>query len=286
MRLEKAFDDFIKDQELLRRADKTVDAYRAVKRTVLEILPARYLDEVTRRDLLQYAEYLRKREGLSDRTVHTRWTAVMTVLKHHNVRGLTKRGDTPQYVEEEPVAYTQAELDALFKVCKPTHHLLFSFYLVTGFRMKEVMYLKWSDLNLDVEIARVTAKREYGFIPKRWHERTVPIEKSLLQRLRVLRKARKASDLVFPTRNGKPNGKHLVALKRLAKKAKLDPERFLATQVPSDGSTQWLRKGVDVKIVQVLLGHRSLLSTMRYLASIQTTALMQTPAWKAVRAGV
>ena len=56
----------------------------------------------------------------------------MTVLKHHEIR-LTKRGDTPQYVEEEPEAYTQVELDALFKVCKPDHHLLFSFYLESGF---------------------------------------------------------------------------------------------------------------------------------------------------------
>jgi hypothetical protein len=61
MRLEKAFDEFIEDQELLRRADKTVDAYRAVKKTFLKSCQHQYLDEVTRRDLLQYAEYLRKR---------------------------------------------------------------------------------------------------------------------------------------------------------------------------------------------------------------------------------
>jgi hypothetical protein len=128
MRLEKAFDDFIEDQELLRRADKTVDAYRAVKRTFLKSCQHQFLDQVTRRDLLQYAEYLRKREGLSDRTVHTRWTALMTVLKHHNVRGLAKRGDTPQYVEEDAEAYTQDQLKALFKACnsalRPAVHVL------------------------------------------------------------------------------------------------------------------------------------------------------------------
>lgn len=155
LRLEKAFDDFIEDQQLLGRADKTVDAYRAVKRTFLKSCRAQFLDDVTRRDLLQYAEYLRKREGLSDRTVHTRWTALMTVLKHHNVRGLAKRGDTPGYVEEEPEAYTETELDALFKVCKPEHHLLFSFYLESGFRKKEVMYLKWGDINFETRTVRV-----------------------------------------------------------------------------------------------------------------------------------
>ena len=57
----------------------------------------------------------------------------MTVLKHHNVRGLTKRGDTPQYVEEDAEAYTQAELDALFRVCKPNHHL--AVFVLSGHRI-------------------------------------------------------------------------------------------------------------------------------------------------------
>ncbi len=80
LRVEKAFDDFIRDQELLQRAKKTVDAYRAVKRTFLKSCSRQFLDEITRLDLLEYSEYLRKKEKLADRTVHTRWTGLMTVL--------------------------------------------------------------------------------------------------------------------------------------------------------------------------------------------------------------
>jgi integrase/recombinase XerD len=286
MRLDRAFDEFIEDQELLRRADKTVDAYRAVKRTFLQSCRAQFLDEVTRRDLLQYAEYLRKREGLSDRTVHTRWTALMTVLKHHNVRGLAKRGDTPRYVEEEPQAYTQAELDALFKVCKPDYHLLFTFYLRTGFRMQEVMYLKWADINFETATVRVKAKPEFGFVPKRWHERSVPLGEGLLRRLEERRKHRKAVDLVFPTRNGKPNGKHLVALKRLARKAKQDQDQFWLHKFRASAATGWLRAGIDVRTVQKLLGHRSLNSTLVYLQPLQVADIGKSAAWKAVHAGV
>jgi integrase len=286
MRLEKAFDEFIEDQKLLDRAHKTVDAYRAVKRTFLKSCRCQFLDEVTRRDLLQYADYLRKVEKLSARTVHTRWTALMTVLKHHNVRGLTKRGDTPQYVEEEPEAYTQVELVALFKVCKPDHHLLFSFYLESGFRMQEVMYLKWSDINFETETARVTAKPEYGFLPKRLHERSVPLGEGLLQRLRERRKFRKASDLVFPTRNGKPNGKHLVALKQLAKKAKQDQDQFWLHKFRATFATRWSRAGLDGPTIQKLLGHGSPLSTARYLQPQRLDDIRKSAAWKAMGAGV
>lgn len=283
LRLEKAFDDFIEDQQLLGRADKTVDAYRAVKRTFLKSCRVQFLDEVSRRDLLQYAEYLRKREGLSDRTVHTRWTALMTVLKHHNIRGLAKRLDTPRYVEEEPEVYTQAELDALFKVCKPEHRLLFSFYLESGFRKKEVMYLKWSDINFETGTARVKAKPEYGFIPKQKHERSVPIE-DVLPRLEALRKHRKVNDLVFPTRNGKPNGKHLIMLKRLATKAKLDPENFWLHKFRATFATNWSRAGFDGPTIQKMLGHGSPLSTARYLQPRKLDDIRKSTAWKAMHA--
>lgn len=68
----------------------------------------------------------------------------MSVLKHHGIRGLAKRGDTPQYVEEDAQAYTQAELDALLKVCNPDQSLLYRFYLSSGFRMQEVMHVAFS----------------------------------------------------------------------------------------------------------------------------------------------
>jgi hypothetical protein len=43
MRLEKAFDDFIEDQELLRRAEKTVDAY--CERVIERILRMEIVEE-------------------------------------------------------------------------------------------------------------------------------------------------------------------------------------------------------------------------------------------------
>jgi integrase len=148
------------------------------------------------------------------------------------------------------------------------------------------MYLKWTDINFETQTVRVKAKPEYGFIPKRWHERSVPLEEGLLRRLEALRKVRKGSDLVFPTRNGKPNGKHRLALVRLAKKAKQDPEQFWLHKFRATAATNWLRAGLDVRTVQKLLGHRSLNSTLRYLQPLQIADIGKTAAWKAVHVGV
>lgn len=268
LRLEKAFEDFIEEQELLRRADKTVDGYRWAKDSFLESCHHSFLDQVTRRDLLRYAQFLRSVKRLSDRTVHTRWTALMTVLKHHGLR-LTKRGDTPQYVQEDAEAYTQTELDALFNICTAEQELLYRFYLASGFRMQEVMHLYYSDINFEQGTVRVKAKPEHGFIPKRWMERTVPLPDALLQRLQARRKAAKKDGLVFPTKNGKVNGKHRLMLTRLAKRAGQEESSFWLHKFRATAATKWLRAGIDVRTVQKMLGHRSLTSTLRYLEPLK-----------------
>ena len=178
LRLADALQEYIDDQKLLKRSKKTLAAHRVTKETFLKSCHRAYLDQVDRRDLLHYAESLRK-DGLSERTVFTRWIAVMTILKFHGIRGLTKPDDTPRYTEPEPEAYTAEELEKFFKACKPDYHLLFSFYLKTGFRMQEVMYLQWSDLNFEHRTVSVTEKPERGFVPKRWHTRTIPLEETL-----------------------------------------------------------------------------------------------------------
>jgi integrase len=141
LRLEDALQLYVDDQKLLKRSKKTLAAHRITKESFLKSCHKTFLDQVERRDLLNYAESLRK-GGLSERTVFTRWIAVMSILKFHGIRGLANRGDTPRYVENEPEAYTQEELDALFAACKPEYHVLFTFYLRTGFRMQEAMYLE------------------------------------------------------------------------------------------------------------------------------------------------
>ena len=89
--------------------------------------------------------------------------------------------------------------------------MLFNFYLRTGFRMQEVMYLERADLDFENRTARVKAKPEYGFVPKRWHECTIPLEERLAVTLEARCKRLKQSDLAFPTRNGKANAKHRLS---------------------------------------------------------------------------
>jgi hypothetical protein len=76
--------------------------------------------------------------------------------------------------------------------------------------------LEWTDIDWQHSTLRVTSKPHWKFRIKDSEERDIPIPASLLDQL----KERKALDiaglLVLPTKAGKPNGKLLRTLKRLA----------------------------------------------------------------------
>jgi hypothetical protein len=42
-------------------------------------------------------------------------------------------------------------------------------------REQELQHLVWTDVNIRLRTIRVTAKAKYGFYPKRWEEREIPV---------------------------------------------------------------------------------------------------------------
>jgi integrase len=126
------------------------------------------------------------------------------------------------------------------------------------------MYLFWSDLRLDLHTARVTAKREFGFSPKRWEEREIPITGQLVELLKHYPRTIN-SPLVFPSPTGNREQHMLDHCKEVATRAGLNPEGFDLKTFRSTYATRMLRSGFDVRTVQHWMGHKSLETTMRYL---------------------
>jgi len=52
--------------------------------------------------------------------------------------------------------YEHEELDKLFKACNEAERLWYEFFLMTGMREQEVMYLYWSDVNFAASTVRVS----------------------------------------------------------------------------------------------------------------------------------
>jgi integrase len=86
--------------------------------------------------------------------------------------------------------------------------------LMTGMREQEVMHCSWSDINLSRGTVTVRYKPEYGFSPKNYKEREIPIPAKLVTSLKGEKEERdKTCGLVFPTAGCRPKLDFLDTLK-------------------------------------------------------------------------
>jgi integrase/recombinase XerD len=254
------------DEIKLTKKPKTLAAYTTALEYFTQSCRKMNLEEIERGDLLKFSAFLRDERKQAPRSVYNKFENVMTFLKLQGIRGLVDKNDWPRFVEEEPEVYEREELDKLFKVCNAEERLWYEFFLMTGMREQEVMHSAWPDINLTRSTVTVRYKPEYGFSPKNYREREIPIPAKLVKRLKSWKKkSDKTCGLVFPTAGCKPKLDFLDCLKSCAERAKMDKENFWLHKFRATFATWSLWAGVDLRTVQQWLGHSDMESTMRYL---------------------
>jgi integrase/recombinase XerD len=271
--LDKAVAEFL-DETKLTKKPKTLAAYTTALNYFTESCPKLFLHDIERKDLLQFSAFLRDNKGQSPRSVYNKFENVMTFLKAQGIRGLAGKNDWPRYVEAEPEIYEREELDKLFKACDEEERLWYEFFLMTGMREQEVMHCEWADLNLMRGTVTVRYKPEYGFSPKNYKEREVPIPAKLVKKLKTWKaKSDTTCGLVFPTAGRNPKLDFLDCLKACAERAKLKRNDSYLHKFRATFATWHLWAGVDVRTVQHWLGHSDMQSTLRYLKPARSQAV-------------
>jgi integrase/recombinase XerD len=254
------------EETKLSKKPKTFSAYSTALDYFQESCRKVYLEDIERHDMLKFSAFLRDEKDQSPRSVYNKFENVMTFLKSQGVRGLIAKNDWPRFVQGEPEVYEREELDMLFAVCDAEERLWFEFFLMTGMREQEVMHCSWPDVNLTRKTVTVRYKAEWGFSPKNYKEREVPIPEKLVASLKAFKaKHDKSCGLVFPTAGCKPKLDFLDSLKAVADRAKLEKEHFWLHKFRATFGTWALWAGVDLRTVQLWLGHSDIESTMRYL---------------------
>ena len=254
---------------------KTYAAYKIALEYFLESCTKARLTDIARSDLLQYSAYLRDTKKLQPRTVYNKFESIMSFLKTNGIRGLVGKNDWPRYVEDEPEIYEREELKKFFAACKDDEQLWFEFFLMTGLREQEVMYCTWSEINLVRGVITVRYKSEFGFSPKAYKGREVPIPDRLVKSLKKLKAGidPAACPLLFPTSGCRPKLDFLDACKAIATRAKLNSDNFWLHKFRATFATWALWNGVDLRTVQQWMGHTDLESTLRYLKPNRSAAV-------------
>jgi len=256
-----------------RKKPKTHAAYSTALNYFTESCQKAYLEDVNRDDMLDFCTFLRDVKKQSPRSVHNKFSTALGFLRKHGIHELVGKEDWPRYVEEEPEVYEQEELDTLFAACDAQERLWFEFFLMAGMREQEVMHTFWSDVNLKANIVRVTHKPTYNWTPKAYKERSIPIPERLVVSLQAAKaKHDKACPLVFPTAGCRPKLDFLDCLKACAERAELNKNDFWLHKFRATFATWHIWSGVDLRTVQLWLGHEDLESTTRYLKPSRSKA--------------
>jgi integrase/recombinase XerD len=240
-----------------------------------------YVDQITRQDLLTFKKYIVD-TGRDECTAGSKMMRINAMIKDalkldHGKGPVTVKDAR---VKEDPVEiYEQDELDKFFAACNFFQRVLFKTYEKTGFRMQEVMYLEWKDINFKDRRITVRGKKltlngkQYEFEVKAESARTIAVPAELIALLEQWKAASKSS-LIFPTKFGQPNDKMLQACKRIAARAGLSEESFYLHKFRASYATRLLRKGIDPETVRFLLGHKpGSDSIFRYLAPLRNDQL-------------
>jgi len=271
------------------REPRTYVAYKACLEAFAKTSKKHFVGDVKREDMLAFIRRLYA-IGNGARTAYNRAVIVAQMLKANGVVKLLEKRDWPDYVEPMRSVYEEDELEKLFAACDVTERTLYTAYLLTGFREKEMRYLTWRDVDFRNQTIRVTAKPQYDFKPKNKEEREVPVPRSLLDLLRAHRERQTPhrSGLVFPTANHEPDKKHENKLKKIAYRAGLNCgncltahrnrcaggpycHRWFLHKFRHTFATRNLQDHIcDIRTLQLWLGHSDLASTMVYLKAVRS----------------
>jgi integrase len=223
----------------------------------------KYLDEITRPTLLDFVTFLRgekrgARRRFTERSVNHTLLKVVICLNAVGVPRLLKKADWPKWAHPAVKFYTRDQVQALLRACKGNEWLVIAFFLMTGMRRGEVQHVEVTDIDFVGKVIRVVDKPAMAWHTKTWENREIPIPDDLVTALRHI-----APGFIFKNERGGMTSKndlyHIV--KRVASRVGIqaDCHTFRRTF-----GTMWVSKA-PIQTVQHLMGHRSVLTTMRYL---------------------
>jgi integrase/recombinase XerD len=263
MRLSASIRRYLDQIDTLKKPN-TYRKYNAVLTRFDKQFPGRALQEISIEELNEFVIKLRK-SGLSANTVLHNVIIVAQFCRRNGRPNLTRELQLPAAIHFLPKVYSEEQQSRFLVACDSWERALFSTFLFTGFREQEVMYLFWKDLNPKLRTVRVLSKPDLKFFPKRWEEREVPVPVELAELLEN-HPITIDSPFVFPSPTGNREQNFLRRCKLIAERAGLGPEEFDLKTFRSTYATSMLRRGFDVRTVQHWMGHKSLETTMRYLA--------------------
>ena len=141
---------------------------------------------------------------------------------------------------------------------KPVYRGCFTIIYAYGLRIREAVTLPVTSVDSKQMVLRVIGKRN--------KERALPLTESILEMLREIWKTHRSPKWLFPSRRiitHLPDATARDAFYKARSECGFD-DQFRPHSLRHSFATHLLQRGVDIRLIQVLLGHSSIRSTEIY----------------------
>ena len=297
--------DFKKEHLMLMQnqiAPKTLKEHERALRYLLEIIGDRSLRKISPRHAELYVKS-RVESGVSTSTINKEITTLRSIFRiAAERRGYLPEGQncfkkvSKRKVSRKSIRYiTITEFQRLFNATtKLKWEVFLSLLYTTGLRLSEALNLTWLDIDFELEILQVSAKRDHKHLipwePKDHELRNIPLCNEMVDLLNQWRKkAPKCVPYVFLTAERyklvmtklskkRWNGNYelvnnvLRDFKVIQKQAKID--HCSLHDFRRSCITNWARK-LPAHVVRKLAGHSSLETTMKFYLAVGESDLAE-----------
>jgi integrase len=282
------------------KAHSTVLTYRRyLKRHILPRWRAARTAEMQPVEVQNWLLQLGTEDQLSNGSLVEIRNIMQVIFKHGQRYGLlprTQEANPILFVRQssvsdfEPVVLTFAQCIDIMSTLNDMHRVLVLADAATGLRISEILALRWSDIDWKQSRIRITRAYVYGKFgpPKsKASKKPVPMHPllaSLLQEWRKQTPYAGDDDLIFPSFRLKgrkpPRANMLVSdhLQPAARKAGISGQIGFHTLRRTLASVL-VANGTDPKLVQELLRHSNIKTTLDVYAQAMTPAKLEAQGW-------
>jgi len=245
-------------------SEKTVSSYLFHNQKFLDFTK-KQTDEIEEDDIKAYLAHLMSDKSLKPASVNLALCTLKFFYTEILEKDIFKKVKAPKLEHKIPTVLSKDEIKALLEAAKnKKHKLLIEFLYSSGLRVSEAVGMKVNDLDMNERIGIVKSG-------KGKKDRLIILSNNLIDHIEKYLKKREEkgykSEYLFHVKNPE---KHLSVrqaqkiIQKIALKAKIK-KRVFCHALRSSFATHLLESGVDIRVIQDLLGHASIATTQRYV---------------------
>ena len=240
-------------------SDKTIKSYVLFNQKFLDFTNKKP-EQITEDDVKSFLAHIMSDKGYKPASLNLALCSLRFFYEKILEKDIFKKISSIKSEKKIPTVLSKDEIKKMLSETKnKKHRLLIEFLYASGLRVSEAVNMKIDDLDLKEKIGTVKSG-------KGKKDRLIILSNTMIKHLESYLKKRKDNNpYVFHSKDKQLSIRQAQKIvKKSAEKAGIN-KRVFCHALRSSFATHLLEEGVDIRIIQELLGHSSLNTTQIYI---------------------